>query len=267
MLFLQFTIYIPTLFIWLCAAYGAFNLSQYARVVKTTKDGAGMYPLSVGVNLMVAYLLLSSPLNLVRTYMQGSVTAIPPLTIATNLLAVVFYLAAFIFLYQGSKKLLSQFHGARSNRIIVFLGLVLVAIFMIYYVQSIFTNPTRTVSAGQDRPASYFLTDPLIVASVVIPYLAIWVLSVLTIANLHTVSQKMMGVVYKKGLMRILLGLGGIVVGTILTQGFASLGSERLIDLGLQSILILIYILLLAIALGYWMIARGSAQLRTIESV
>jgi hypothetical protein len=58
-----------------------------------------------------------------------------------------------------------------------------------------------------------------------------------------------------------------LVAGSVLLQGFLSLGVARLIKLGLVNILLLIYLFLAVQLVGYLLIAWGSKRLTKIETV
>ncbi len=264
---LRWTIFVPLLLIWITAVYGAVNLYQYATLVKHTKDGGGMYPMSLGINLIVLHLFLSSLIGVIRSYLINQPAAIEYLTVLSNALYVIFYLAAFMLLYYGSKKLLGSYKESTPSINLIAIAFFILMIVMYFYLESIFNNPNRLMGSGPGINASYFLPDSLIVLTIIIPSFVTWVAGILTIGNLNSVGYKAIGVIYKKTISNLTYGVFFVITCSIFIQGITSVGSARLLQIGFSGILILIYLLLVFMALGFVLIARGSRKLSQIESI
>ncbi len=121
--------------------------------------------------------------------------------------------------------------------------------------------PTHSVSI-----ASYYLPDWLIITTIVIPRLILWFWGIKAVEDIYMYRKKIKGKIYKVALQNVARGIAAVVVATILLRCFQSLSSP-IGELSLALIILLIYLLLIAIGIGYVLIYKGAKQLQKIEDL
>ena len=84
------------------------------------------------------------------------------------------------------------------------------------------------------------------------------------IAELREYSHKIRGIIYRKGWKLLIMGIGAIVLLSILLQYLGTL-SSWLTSLSLNWILLLLYVLLLLLIGAYILVALGAQRLTKIE--
>jgi hypothetical protein len=264
---LRITIALPLLLIWLAAVYGALHLKRYAQSIKEGLDGQSLHKISTGLFILAFSMILSSLLGNVRSINIYNSSVVSTITIISNYLNAFAPLLAYFLIFSGSAKLLQNTNIKAVDLGHKIMALLPLALFAAVYIWLTFTNPNRQVPATNDSAAAYYLSDPLIVVTIMVPVILAWVLGVLSVVNIYSYMKNVPGLIYKQSLKYLAFGIVGVVSASILTQALSALGSARLMGISLGWLLGLVYVLLTVIALGYVLIAIGSKKLSKIESV
>jgi len=254
------TIVIPIVAIWWAAFYGYYGLKRYAGLVKKSADGKAFSVIADGLGILA----ISLPVTQITSTILAYEARIHPefLTaskIINGYLALAFALAAYLVIAHGVSLLVGTVQGVTNRRyydLFMLLFIVLSAI----YSYLIFTNAARHTSA------LYGLPDWLILFTIVTPYLYVWYTGFVAAMRLHYYQSKVRGIIYKRPLRFLTLGIFGVLATSILLQ-FLTAVSTALVELRLGPLLALIYFIVIIFSLGYILIAYGARQLRRIEEV
>jgi hypothetical protein len=245
--------------IWLCAFYGFYKLSNYAHLIRKNKDGKPISKLTIGIGLLALWLPAVAIFSLYSNYFaQNHAGWLPAVTIAQNYLSLIMPLAGFIFISIGSCELsglVKKLPTVRATNIIV----LLVVIAGVIYTYLITSTHNRLNS-------TYHMPLGLVIATFVVPYIFMWYLGIKSFYEIYLYKTKVAGIIYRKAWTLLSLGLGWLIAVSISLQYLTTI-SQRLSRLSLNSILIIVYILLLAMAIGYVLIALGAKNLKRIEEV
>jgi hypothetical protein len=192
---------------------------------------------------------------------------LPATTIIANYLAIALYLTAFWLVYLGSQALVrlagnGHVRGTHHNLIVIATTVV-----GVFYTHFTLQNPNRTVATtrGADE-ASFYLSDWLILLTIVVPYVITWFIGFYAAFNIIRYTDSVPGILYKRLLGSLAKGLVAIVLVTVLLQ-FLRDFQHIFADLSLTPLLMIIYLLLAAYTVGYIYVAAGASKLQRIEEV
>jgi hypothetical protein len=265
---LRVTILVPLLLIWLAALFAAVRFHYYTGLVSNSPESSGFRKIATGLLMLFLVIVVPSFISLVANYYPGSAQVEQYTTIIRLYVVAALYLLAFWYFSQGSKDLINTLPQATlplpENRHRAVIAVMVLLAFA--YAWAIFHNQFRTFSPDPAIHPTYFLPDWLIVTTIFLPYLLVWLWGIRSIVNIRAFAHAVPGIVYRKAFLSVSWGLTYVVVLLIglqfLTQASAVFGRSSL-----RVILLIIYPLILAIALGYVFLARGARHLSTIEEV
>jgi len=260
---LVLTIVIPFVAIWWAAFYGYYGLKRYSGLVKKSADGKAYSVIADGLGILAISLPISQITSTLLTYQArvhpGFLTASK---IINGYMALAFSLAAYLVISHGVNLLVGTIQGfgtignRRNYDIFMLLFIVLTAI----YSYLIFTN-----SSGHNATL-YGMPDWLILFTIVTPYLYTWYIGFVAILRLHLYQSKVRGIVYRRPLHFLTLGIFSVLATSILLQ-FLTAVSDALVNLKLAPLLALLYLIVIVFSFGYILIAYGAKQLTKIEEV
>jgi hypothetical protein len=260
---LQLAVMLPYLVIWVIGLVGYLRLHEYTVAMGRSKDGKAFGTISVGVLWFALWPPLSSLINAAGGLVMAHH---PPLTDDVirieNYANLLILVPAFVYIYLGARRLVLTVRGlvpAVSQRTTLFF-----IAFSAFYTFVTLEDAARRIPADAATPASYYLADWLIVLTIVIPRLLMWYLGVQGVQLIRQYRRKVPGVIYRKALQRLAIGIGVTVLMIILLRLLQSL-MNPLSHLSLSLLFLLVYALLIGLAVGYVLIAKGSRQLQNIE--
>ena len=260
---LSLTIAVPYIVIWFIALVGYLRLRAYVKPIKKSPDGAGFNMISKGIFWLALWLPITAIISGMSThYYNANPATTNDLIIINNYLNIALLLPAFALVYLGSKKLVSlvkvQQAWYSEKAILLYIS------FAALYVYLVLQDPSRLTPTGSSDVATYYLEDWAIVLTLIIPRLIMWFLGLQAVLNIYAYQKKVKGEIYKQALTKLAWGIGGVVIAVIVLRCLQSLSSQ-LNDLGLGMLLILLYILLIILSIGYVFIASGAKKLKRIE--
>lgn len=262
---LGLTIALPYVIIWFIALVGYLRFKSYTDGIRGSRDGEAFSVMAKGLFLLSIWLPLSAVLSVAATHLyRDNPSYTPTLVIMLNYINLAIIIPAFYLINTGSKKLLKLVKTAASA--VPQKYMILYIAFSALYVWLTLEDSARWAPTDSVRVASYYLPDWLIVTTIVIPRLIMWFLGIQAVHYLYVYRKKVKGKIYKVALAGLARGIGAVVVATILLRCFQSLSSP-IGNLSLAVLLLVIYLLLIALGIGYLIIARGAKKLQKIEEL
>lgn len=265
--FLGLMIALPYILIWFASFIGYLRLKTYTRIIAGSKDGRAFKTITSGVLLLGVWLPLSTIIgNLASNHYIFHPGSAPALVRLINYANLLILFPAFLLVYLGSKKLLTLLKGKQAILAQTHIFTLSYISFSALYVLLVLHDPSRQLPAGDVRFGTYYEPDWLIVTTIVIPRLIIWYLGLQTMRNLYIYRSRVNGNLYRAALKRLAQGIAGVVVATIVLRIFQSV-SATTSHLSLGALLVVVYILLAIMSVGYILIAKGSKSLQKLEEI
>ena len=262
---LTLTIAIPVIGIWIIALIGYLRFKSYTETILKGKDGNSFKVMAQGIFLLSVWLPLSSILgSLTSGYYRAHPSSTPEMVYLNNYLNLIILFLAFWIFYQGTSKLLGVIKKPvpRLPQPLMMLYISFSALYLLLVLH----DPARQFPTQHVAVAAYYLPDWLTVITLVIPRLISWHFGMQAVYNLFLYRKGVKGPIYKNALNDLANGLSWIVITVIVLRCFESISSQ-LTRLSLGVILLVIYLLLVLISVGYVLISRGAKKLQMIEEV
>lgn len=258
------TVVIPYLVIWWVALAGYLRLCAYAAKIRKSKDGRAFKTISVGVLWLALWLPISAVVSSQFTHIYSahhSLTA--GLVILSNYINLAILVPSFLIINSGSRQLLGviKLQERISMRTVLFS-----IVFASLYTWLVLNDPARRVPTGSVSTAAYYQPNWLIITTIVIPRLVMWFYGLQAVHNIYVYMYKVKGAIYKDALRNLANGVCGVIVASIILRCIQSLTSQ-LGKLSLILVLLIVYALLVALAVGYIFMAMGAKRLKQIEEL
>lgn len=256
-----FFIVFPFILIWLVAFYGYSTIKSYAAIIEDTSEGIPMAHISNSL----MWLAWGLPIPAVIGLVLGSVANGHPgffsaSVILTNYANLVIPVIAFHILSTGSR-LWTEKENIRlsigSTKLLVFLFVVVGSL----YCYQIFHN----VIGMPNDP--YHLPHWLLLTTIVIPYLYAWFMGFLAAYEIWQVSNHAKGLLYQQAVRYVARGVVVTVASFIILQYYRTAIIPKTGHFSLGYVLLVTYMMLIIIALGYGLLAYGARKLKKIEEV
>ncbi len=262
---LRASIAILYLLIWIAGVFAWSHIKQYAEIVASSREGPALSAIANGLFVLVVGLVMTSFVGAIRSYFDNSPEIVLLATIVLNYLLVLTALIGCWFLHVGARLLYNQVeHRWLTTRNYV-VGLLPVVFLSITYVLFIFTNPHRQMPVAYNIPASFYLSDMLIVFTFVIPTIIGWVFAVLSVMHLVVYVKNVKEHMYKEVFGKFMYGIASLIVGSIVVQVLISLGGSRFSGMSIIFIILLLYAFIVLQLIGYGLIALGAKELHEIK--
>lgn len=258
---------VPYVAIWFTALFGYLKFKTYAETIKKAKDGTAMSKVADGLLLLALYMPISAIVNSAGLMISRShPNFLPSATIISNYANLALALAAFYIIYRGSEcflPLLKKYNGKLPDENVM---VWLFVVFSTIYAYFTLNNPARQFPTATTARAAYYLPDWLLFISIVIPSIVMWYLGFKAVLYIRAYSKNIPGATYRHALgylsSGILVTLLSIISLRLLTSMTAWFDNQAL-----KVILLILYLLLILIASGYVLIAKGAKKLQRIEEV
>lgn len=259
---LVFVVLLPVIAIWAVAFYGYARIKEYASLIHNAPEGKAFQYVANGMMWLAWGLPIPALISLVVTGIANSHPGFYAASvIVTNYANLLVPVVALHILSTGSRTLLEQTKlriTNRSTKLLVFSFVLLGAVYCYYVFRNLHGH------ANSDNP--YYLPSWLLLFTVVVPYLYAWFVGLLAAYEIRLVSRHSQGVLYRRGLQLLSMGLLVTVSSSIGLQYLRSI-LPRNGRLSLGYTLLLIYAILVVIAVGYALLAAGAQRLKRIEEV
>ncbi len=266
---LQTVFSLPTLFIWLALVFATLSFYRYAKQIAGYQESAAFRYIAYALAITLAGSIISMFMSQYRTFLLQSAASDLTVRIVIklgNYVSVAVALVSYWFLFSAARTLLDSIKKPLNNaRILPKISLP-VALVTASYVYLILANPYRTVSDNPNITPTYAMPDSRIFLTVVLPYAISWALGFMALTGFYLYQIKTSGIVYKKLLKKLTIGVSMLIVMTIVLQ-FVTQLSRWLAGAGLSAILTLIFVIYLILIVAYFLVAQGARQLNKIETL
>ena len=260
---LSATILLPVAVIWFCAAYGFVHFKLYALSIKGSARGKGTNTVANGLGLIALQLLVSgsfsslSSIYAVKTALGGD----RGVTLISTALTLVFTLFAAVVLNQGATQLNASI-SKRSKPKFVTDTFYLLSVVSIGFLIAVFLR-----YSGNDTTASIYdyLSPGAAIAFVGIPSIIVWNFYLLAGKNLHYFRQHVKGKIYRQSLHWLTTGIYMILISSVSVQLLGAF-ADLFANLKLVALLVIVYVLVAFIGVGFLCIARAATKLSTVEN-
>lgn len=258
---MTFITILPLLGVWFIAFYCYGALQHYARSIHTAREGAAFKKIANGVTILSWGLVIQAFSSL----LLGNFTDVhsgwyAAAIIMQNYIALIFPVAAFSLIAAGTRHLLVGKHNYGSlpaSRML----LVLFALLSTVYTYLIIHLGNATGGAA------YHLPPFLLLSTIVVPYVYSWFSGVTAAYDISLYARVTHGFLYKRSLNFLSAGLVVLIVSSILLQYLNSLFLSSAHGISINSALLVDYILLIGISLGYGLMIAGVRGLQKIEEI
>lgn len=268
LLLLRFTIAVPYIITWFLAMYGLSALDKYLQSSKKKSDAIIKLLHSFWVGLLIVALgtLVVGVLGGVRPYFYPNTPPYQLLTIIMNYLYVFPPLIGFFLMFKkiSQLRLSKELSGYKQRSYVS--NTIIVIIVAIFYLFLLFTNPLRQASSDPTIPATYYLSDGFIIGTIAVPLMVAWWFGFSVAFSVGDIVPHLTRIDIYKGVNRILYGIWAIIFTSILIQSLLSLGTARLLQIGLGLLLFIIYIFVILQGVGYLFLALGAKNLQQSKS-
>lgn len=255
---LSVTVVLPIIAIWSMAFYGYSKLKSYSKLITNHKDGKAISIIATGLQVLALGLPTASAINtfgnIIARANSDYAQAHGVISIYINL---VVPLAAFLVIGIGARNLVYQIKP-KSSHLLTYTILFLLAAISVFY--------THAVTEHGGINQTFHIPMLILITTVVIPYVTIWYIGIFASIDLFVYSQKVKGIIYKNCWRYVSGGIAMIIVSMITLQYLTTL-TNRLTKLPIGSLMLIIYLLLILMAVGYVLVAKGAKGLRKIEEV
>jgi hypothetical protein len=257
---------LPFLAIWIIAFRGFIKVKDYAQLIMSTRDGKALNRLGDGLMVIAVSLPITSLAGNIRSYIITQDSSLRPVaTIIYNYSSLALVLVGFYLISKGAAELRRTLKPNKSTMRQKLLTISLVAFSVLYAVVTL-TNPAREHPTASSPTAAYYLPDLILLLTIVIPYLFVWYFGFRAAYHIEQYRYKAKGILYKQALNRLARGIGCIVASTIMLRLLGSM-TTFFSSLTLKGILVVIYLLIAFIAVGYLLVAQGAGKLMKIEEI
>lgn len=256
---------VPLILIWSIAFYGFVKFRSYSSSIIESKDGQALYRVSQGLGFLAFGLPFSSIFSsLANYYSRVDPSMSELLTILNSYISLFIAGSAYYLAWKGSQKL-DEVEGVELKPVTwinVLTGLILLLI-VGSYVYVYLTNPATLAVPDRSR-TSYTMLELVVSILRTFLYLVTWCLGLIAASKMLSYSNSVQGIIYKKAVRFLAIGVFCVILSSIFTQSLQLLGNF-FSNLNLSGILQLIAVLLVAISIGYILIALGANKLQKIE--
>jgi hypothetical protein len=258
---LSLAIVVPYMIIWAIALVGYLRFRHYVRSIRASRDGQAMFLVMCGLFWLLLWLPLNSIAGNLTTKLSSSH---PSWSIGLHRADLLFQLSilflAFVFLYLGSRHILSLRDGRPTERSLLWKQgfYTLYACCSALYIFVIFT-----ISGRRHQPASPYFSDLFLLCLVMVPRLIMWFLGIHAVWNLRAFSRNTVAKIYGEAFKYVAAGVG-LVILALVAIGVLDTGNE-MSHYSLGSILAIVFVLLVVMAAGWLILARGTGKLERIE--
>lgn len=264
MIILRASIAVPFLIIWFVGTLGLNGVVRYLTTIANSNEAKGFYRITTGIAVLLLGLVLGAAVGSARLVFAGNEVALINIAVIVNYISVFMPLIAFAYIFAGADYLaglVSKSLAILSNPLPVILTLSSA----IFYTWIIFSNPDRQFGVGPQHTGASYLPDGLFVLTVMLPYIIMWALGIFAAVRLTEYRRSVGGEIYRSALSGFRDSIAFIIGLSISLQALKLL-SDFFATANLQVILVAVYLILLAIAIGYvllWLAARKLTRIET----
>ncbi len=259
-----FAVSLPSLLVWFAAFWGYAKLRHYAQSVSDTPEGTHFTQLANGAVWLAWSLPMAAIVSLFFNGLAFKWSAWHPTAVViSNYAKLVPPLIAFTLVGSAARgflhdaKLKISLNGTRTLMLFFVMAGVL-------YCYLVFKG--LDLSGLGNSHNAYFMPIWLLVITVIVPYLYAWFVGLLGAYEIALFSKHVGGVLYRRSLQLLVIGLIAVIVSSVVTQYVGGLQSQSAYMM-LDSKLLVLTIFRIIGGIGFLLLAFGADRLKKIEEV
>ncbi len=255
---------LPLIIIWFVAFWGYSQLKAYSKSLGSSREAPAYRSLAIGIAWLTYGLIIKTMVERLLAALSNTNPAlVGPTTIISSYLNLILPLIGFIIIFAASKTLMRlQSSLTKTIKPLQLMGLCLVA-GAIYNFTYIRAAGLHSISSHNNI---YNLPGWLLLISLILPYLYAWLIGLTASYQLGLISLHSSGILYKKALSYLTIGLITIVIGFMFNQYLSAIWPlKNHLVLNYQLIIILLFRIISGI--GFIIAAIGANKLRMIEEL
>lgn len=254
---LQITFAVPVILIWFLGIESVLESSFYAKKARSETDKALFRTLAWGIGVLLGGFIFGTFVGQLKAYYPVNEFLRRMTTIIVNYTYVFPPLFGFWILSRAVNPAhRSAMREREYNGVAAFLTLLI----GIFWVAVIFTNTGRQVSRA-GLPPSFYVNDFVIVATIILPTLLAWFYGIVAAFRLADFSAETTERGRERTLSRLVFGIQLLIFSYILLFGLLSLGSVRILGLGLGGVIMALYLFITALFVAHWRISASIKNL------
>ncbi|MBI2063372.1 MAG: hypothetical protein HYT65_00035 [Candidatus Yanofskybacteria bacterium] len=222
----------------------------------------GLHLLATGILITVLVLLVNIMLGQIRSriLIPLNIYEIEKIsTIVTNYIYSFGYLLSFYIIFRGTQKMTTATAAYKTWNVLT--SAIVVILVGTLYVGLSLSNPDRMISLTPGVRPSHYLSDVLILTTVILPSMLAWFFGIVTAFNLADIFSSPDYQSHQKSYQNLFSGMLLIIFSIIILQTILSIGTTRFIVIGLTPVLALIYLFAFALAIGNFFLLRAAKNL------
>lgn len=253
------TLILPFAIIWFSAFYAYNKLRVYATQIQSTREGTAFKSIADGTGVLAWGLAGTTILAILFDAISS---ANPGFTgfqkVFSDYISILVPLIGFTFIGSGTR-ILNVISKVRPNIIgtrIIILVFLTIGVF--------FSHLVLSNSAHNNDP--YYLPFFFLVITFIIPYLYAWFIGLLSANEFRLYAQAVKGIIYKRALIWLAVGLTIVVIASVASQFINSVFLTKH-NISIGSAFLMTYPIFVIEAVGYGLVAYGARWLKRIEEV
>ena len=261
---IQFVILIPVLVIWSFVLFGYWEFNAYAKRLKGAKESKGIHLISNALGVIAIQIIGLGLINVFYSYINAANGSTEEATTLQNIVyayaSILLGIFAYYYMFKGAESLHQK---PIPNYKTKTYALLLLAVFA--YTAALTWQKLSDADFGDDTVAGN-LSLPMLLISIVAPYVISWYLALRSIKVLDHYAKNVKGILYKRIFNNLTQGLK-IIIGFSVFSQVLTLFYEQLSALAIQPILIITFLLIICIGIGFMKVAQAAKLLRKLEEV
>ncbi len=267
-LILQSSYVILIAFTWFFGTVAVRSGFIFAKKIQEKDFKKLLFNLSMGLGTLVLGFITATFVGQIRTYNPYDPNIVRTVSIIVNYIYVAAQFFGFWFLYRAVEKKMNVHY---KNMIV---SVIITLIIGIIWVGLIFTNPTRQISSVANINPTFYISDFLILYTIILPTLCGWFFGITASFDLADISIQSSNLKLQRSFSQLVSGVWLLVLSFIVLFGILSVGAQRLLAVGLSGVLIIIYafVFIILSAFGYTALSlkklekQKGGELNTYES-
>lgn len=263
---LRLTLIIPYMLTWLVAVVAWYHFRKFTEAAKRKKIPSyeAFRYISAGLGLLILDLILIPIFSEARDVWGGSEDMAILLTLLSNYSHIALPLLAFGSMYIGSRKLAQSSRHYSTLRSRVLPSLLATSLFISLFSMALFNNPSRQEAIPSSVFANYYISDPIIILTIITPLFVTWLLGLQTALNTEQYVHSLLQPRWQKAIIHFFHGLLAVLGSSIILQSVTAFGSQAAQQINLALLLAVLYLFIIVQAAGYLFIRTSAKQLHRL---
>lgn len=264
---LQLTIALIMILAWFAGSLSYRELLKYAKNMKDRYQKSAFKNIAKGTILLVLSSIIPAIFSTIGNRFENSVSWVEPtVTIINNYLYVLLPFTAVNLILIGTKSLARSVNAPELTLTKTLITMIFPLSFSILNVYLTLTNPTLQGMTHEVR-TTYHLPSYLVIITILAPSIVTWFIGTQALNHVQNYINNVKGEVYKTAISLFGTGFLFVIVSSVFLQLLLALGQERLLGLGLNLIILVVYLFIILQAIGYILLAKSSQKFAQVDKI